>query len=63
MLAGYCWTYLCTPHDLEWHLGTAFALLILQLWPKRVRAFLPWLDPAERSLLAASSCPALAAAG
>ena len=33
MLAGYCGTYLCTPHALEWHLATSFDRLILQLWP------------------------------
>lgn len=33
MLAGYFFTYLITPYDLGWHLGTSSNRLILHLWP------------------------------
>lgn len=32
-LLGYCAIYLITPHDLEWHIGTSLARLVLHIFP------------------------------
>jgi hypothetical protein len=39
MLLGYFFTYVATPQDLAWHLGTSLCRLLLQLWPSTVFAF------------------------
>lgn len=57
MLAGYCGTYLCTPHDLSWHLSTSFDRLILQIWPTVLLAYFLWVQTPEE-LLAKQACPA-----
>lgn len=33
LLLGYCFIYLITPHDLNWHLKSSLDRLLLQLWP------------------------------
>lgn len=38
VLAGYVVVYVLTPNDLEWHLRTSAARVVLQLWPATVFA-------------------------
>lgn len=39
MLGGFALVYVCTPHDLLWHLETSLDRLIVQLWPSAVFLF------------------------
>lgn len=55
MLAGYCGTYVCTPHDLEWHLSTSFDRLILQIWPTGLLAYFLWVQTPDELLAAHES--------
>lgn len=60
VVAGYYVTYLLTPHDLVWHLGTSGMRLMWQLWPAGAFATLMILpSPAELvlTLLGRESLP------
>jgi hypothetical protein len=42
---GYFFTYVLTPYDLAWHLGTSLERLLLQLWPTFLFAIFVALKP------------------
>jgi hypothetical protein len=48
--AAYCATFLFTPYDLNWHLGTAMSRLMIQLWPATVLILTLWTFPLDRVL-------------
>lgn len=48
--AAYCATFLFTPYDLHWHLGTAMSRLMIQLWPATVLTLMLFTYPLDRVL-------------
>lgn len=51
LLLGYCFIYLITPNDLNWHLSTSLDRLLLQLWPSFVFTYFSIVrTPDEASL-------------
>jgi len=49
MLIGYFFVYVITPQNLEWHLRTSLARLLLQLWPMTLFLFALCLGPFDES--------------
>jgi len=49
MLVGYFFVYVVTPQNLEWHLRTSIARLLLQLWPMTLFLFALCLGPSDES--------------
>jgi len=39
MLCGYFFSYLISPHDVGWHIGSSIRRLVIQLWPSWVFLF------------------------
>ncbi len=48
---AYGVTFLFTPYDLNWHLGTAMSRLMIQLWPAAVFIYVLWTYPMDRAVM------------
>ena len=49
MLCGYFFSYLISPHDVEWHIGSSIRRLVIQLWPSWVFLFFYCVKGPEKS--------------
>ncbi|OGQ89224.1 MAG: hypothetical protein A2253_02215 [Deltaproteobacteria bacterium RIFOXYA2_FULL_55_11] len=50
VLVGYFLVYVLTPDNLDWHLKTSLARLLLQLWPSFIFVFFLLVNPVEPAI-------------
>jgi len=50
VLVGYFLVYVLTPDNLDWHLKTSLARLLLQLWPSFIFVFFLLVNPVEPAM-------------
>jgi len=53
MVCGYFFSYLISPHDVAWQIGSSIRRLVVQLWPSWVFLFFYCVRGPEKSLTAA----------
>ena len=53
MLCGYFLSYLISPHDVGWHIGSSIRRLLIQLWPSWVFLFFYCVQGPEKSVVKA----------
>ena len=55
IICGYFFSYLISPHDVGWHIGSSIRRLVVQLWPSWVFLFFYCVNGPEKRLAPAES--------